>query len=223
MRAACGNSRLAGQVVKCASLRMKNRSRPRESLHQFAIAAFAGVLALFHCQPLAAQTYEFAVAKTKVYLQTNSSPPVLDHDLPFMFQAQACADDPLFFLSSVTLQPPGRPSQPMSLTSSLVCFAADAAFDTKQELDAAYPPGTYTCVIEGFWGDSVTLQIPLIGDDYPAPERGAVLGLADRSTRATAHGPRRGGTRFITRAVKPRRWCASTRGTAKAARGEKSW
>ena len=129
------------------------------------------LFALMGSACLQAQTYSFTVDKTKAYLQTNARPPVLDYDRPFMFQANACSDDDwFFFMSDVSLRPPGKPALAMNLTADMDCFRKDAAFATEPLLQAAFPDGTYACDIQDpLFGGTTTLQIALTGGHYPTP------------------------------------------------------
>jgi hypothetical protein len=112
-------------------------------------------------QPL----YQFTVAKARVYLQTNASPPMLDYDLPFIFEARASAST-LLSPSAATLQPPGRPPLPMLPIPD--GFGLDTNFDTQVQMDTAFPAGSYSCDIVDALG-TATLSIPLTGDQYPDP------------------------------------------------------
>ena len=133
------------------------------------------VLALAFCATFAAtsgglaQSYTFTVDKTKAYLQTNASPPVLDVDRPFMFQAQTCSDDDWFFiLSEVSLRPPGRAAMPMSLSGNMDCFQINAAYNTEPEIEAVFPSGIYQCDIrDPLFGSLTTLQVTLATNGYP--------------------------------------------------------
>jgi hypothetical protein len=133
------------------------------------VAALAIVFASAAAPALLAQPYIFTVTKTAVYLQTNTSLPVLDSDGTYMFVAQVRSDGYFFVFANATLTPPGKPAINMPVSPGLDGFRVDAAFGTKSELDAAYPPGTYVCTITDLFVGHTTLQIELDGDHYPPP------------------------------------------------------
>jgi hypothetical protein len=125
-------------------------------------------LLLVQSSPAPGQTYSFSVTKASFHLQTGSAPPSLDTDDPWAFVAQVYSEDDLFFfLNTVTLAPPGRSPLALDLTADLSGFRYDQPFPTKNNLDAAFPGGTYIARIEDLFGDTTELQIELTGDRYP--------------------------------------------------------
>jgi len=127
----------------------------------------AGFGLLFSSGAAFAEPIEFAVSKTRFFIQTNSGPPGLDFDRPFVFVAQAHSEDFFFFLSTVTVTPPGRPAVILNPSADLG-LTSDAGFATKAAMDNAFPAGVYVAQISDLFGGSTRLEIELSGEHYPA-------------------------------------------------------
>ena len=134
----------------------------------FNTARIISVFFLFSISSVAALAapIEITVSKTRFFIQTNLANPALDFDNPYVFVATAQSEDPLLFLSDITITSPGRPSVALTLTADLN-LRYDAGFATKAQFDAAFPEGIYQAEISDLFGDSKQIAVEVSGDHYP--------------------------------------------------------
>jgi len=145
-------------------MRVKRFVRVREFSYTGATVVLS--LAMGFVTSVRAQPYSFAVAKSRVFLQTNAAPPILDYDRPFMFQAQVYREYIFLYASSVSLHPPGKAPISMDLVS-LDVFLHGTNYDNQAQMDEAFPNGSYWC--EVFDSGGTQLHVPLGADAYPLP------------------------------------------------------
>ena len=105
-------------------------------------------------------TVVFAVAKTRIFEQTNSGAPILDSPTPYLFEA--VAQNGLFEVTNGTVTPPNRPAITLVQNFDGGYFEHTAYFSDEGALQSAFPNGDYVAAISTEFG----MEFPSIS--FPA-------------------------------------------------------
>lgn len=106
----------------------------------------------------------FTVFKSINYIQTSAAPPVLDSEASLSFFASVSSPE-TNPVTQATLTLPGGTTRELEPLAGFFALMAD--FNTREALEAAYPPGTYRVQIRRNSGATVTLSVNLPASAEP--------------------------------------------------------
>jgi hypothetical protein len=118
----------------------------------------------------------FFVSKSFNYIQTDSGAPTLNPDSGPTFEAFArgASNNPI---SQATLTLPNGTSRTLTNLFGILLFSEE--FSTEADLEAAYPPGTYTVHMQGSGGAATaSLVLPAASAYPPTPQLSNLAALS---------------------------------------------